>query len=60
MAGIDKHKRIEDLERRLGGDEPVRINVVYDGDEKPAYSFMLTASGERIPLETGEAEQGDG
>jgi hypothetical protein len=56
MAGIDKKKRVENLERRFGGDEPVRINVVYEGDEEPAYGFMLTPSGERIPVEASEKE----
>ena len=51
MASIDK--RVEELERRFGGDEPVRIDVLYEGAEEPAYSFMLTPSGERIPVEGG-------
>ena len=59
MASIDK--RVEDLERSFGGDEPVRINVVREGEEEPAYSVVLMPSGEFVRVEgnPGEAERGD-
>ena len=58
MASIDK--RVEELERRFGGDEPVRIDVLYEGAEEPAYSFMLTPSGESIRVEGNPGEAGEG
>ena len=46
MAGIDK--RVEDLERRFGGGQPVRLNVVREGQEKPDYSVIITPDGKFI------------
>ena len=55
-------KRLEALERRFGGGESVRINVVREGEEEPAYSVVLTPSGEFVRVEgkPGEAEEGGG
>lgn len=60
MGSIDR--RLEELERRLGGGEPVRINVVREGKEEPAYSVVLTPSGEFVRVEGTplESEQGGG
>jgi hypothetical protein len=60
MGSIDR--RLEDLERRFGGGEPVRINVVREGKEEPAYSVVLMPSGEFVRVEgnPGEAERGNG
>ncbi len=50
--GLDKRKRLEDLERRFGVDNVVEIQVVQGNGTKaeaePLYSFLLTPSGQRF------------
>ena len=54
MGSIEK--RVEALERRLGGAQPVRIVVVYeDAPREPLYSFTLKPS-EDMPA----GDRGDG
>ena len=56
MASVEK--RIEALERRLGGAEPVRIVVVYeDAPREPLYSFTLKPSEDTL---AGDREDGWG
>jgi hypothetical protein len=55
------NQRIEALERRLGGREPVRIVVVYEGGDEPLYSFTLRPSEDADhPLKDAPGQERDG